>query len=149
MRSDTRSPSFPTSKLPLVISTDSKSGMQSIDRVLIGTSRRLRLGCRAMVRTVRHIIAIRRNFGGMTTFVHVKSHTEGSDVMSRGNSAADIDAGDAALDEAYDRDRCSAFLVGEEDVVFWEIKSNVLGNKYDFHISGDLRHTLKRLHVDG
>ena len=59
---------------PIVIYTDSKSGMQSVARDLIGTSRRLRLGCRAMILTIRSIIDIRASHGAPTDFVHVKSH---------------------------------------------------------------------------
>ena len=86
----------------------------------------------------RELLELRLQHGGGTVFVHVHSHTEGSDWPSLGNAAADIVAGEAASDTGFQDERDTPFLGCEEDFVFWVRKG-----EQDFHVSGDLRSTLK------
>jgi len=117
---------------PLTVYTDSLSAMQAIDRGLLPASRRVRLGARAFIVLCRSLVAIRWDHEASTTFVHVHSHTEGTDVGSRGNAAADVSAGAA---RGMGDVPVDPFLMGEEDFVFWD---------NDFHVSGDLGSLLKR-----
>jgi ribonuclease HI len=101
---------------PLRIYTDALSAMQSASRGLISASQRIRLGARPLTVSCRNIIALRKAHGAPTEFVHVRSHTEGGDVGSRGNAAADAAADRAAL--ASPENPAPAFLLNEERFVF-------------------------------
>ena len=128
----------------LTLYTDALSAMQSISRGLLQASRRVRLGARAFIVLCRELIAMRLRYGGLTVFIHVHSHTEGLSSAALGNAAADVSAGIAAEAEQYRAERETPFLVGEEDFVFWTTKSSG-----DYHVSGDLGATLKRLAMSG
>ena len=131
----------------LVIYTDSLSAKQVLERPLIAVSRRLRLGARSLAVTAREIVRVRAAHGARTRVHHVRSHTLGRDLASRGNAYADVSAGEAAADSAFDDERYTPFLHNEERVVFWQLpqlSDDGGGGSEPLHISGNLRDVLSR-----
>jgi hypothetical protein len=123
--------------------SDSLSACQAIGRPLVNESHRLRLGCRAQLKTIRQLIETRATYGGRTSFDFTRAHTELTDTLSRGNAIADKAANTAAHDDRYEMERDSPFLFNEERAVFWQTPEAGTSGK-DWHIPSDLRITLQR-----
>ena len=131
----------------LVVYTDSLSAKQVLECPFIAVSRRLRLGARSLAMTARQIVQVRTAHGACTSVHHVRSHTLGRDLASRGNAYADVMAGEAAADPAFDDERFTPFLHNEEQVVFWQrplSSDGDDGGSTPLHISGNLRDVLMR-----
>jgi hypothetical protein len=97
---------------------------------------------------------MRSALGTVANFTHVRSHTEGLDIPSRGNSFADRIADEAAVDPNSRPAVDSPFLLNEETVIFWEAKcadicddSTPLHSRL-WHISGNLRNHVKTRVLD-
>jgi ribonuclease HI len=128
----------------LRIYTDSKSAIDVLLARVISTSRRHALGARSHVVTCRKLMSMRAGAGATTDFVHVPSHTEGKDIPSRGNAAADVEAGLGADGRAYKESRCTPFLTNEEQVVFWRLPAPADPEQELEHVSGNLRPVLMK-----
>ena len=85
---------------PIRFVSDALSAIQSISRPLLASGRRIRLGARSLVLTAMDFVGLRRSAGGSTGFDHVHSHTEGEDLWSKGNAAADREADAASADQS-------------------------------------------------
>lgn len=131
--------------------SDALSAIQTVTAPPRSQSARFRLGARPVVRAILALIRLRRMLGASTVFRHVRSHTENTDVVSRGNAFADIGAGRAANDERNVPMMDSPFLANEERLVFWEAKGdNICDNSIElkhrlWHESGDIRKKLKSI----
>ena len=134
--------SVPANSTILIVS-DSLSACQAIQRPLVCESLRLRLGCRAQLETVRHLIRVRSASGGQTNFAFTRAHTELDNVFSRGNNEADSEAKTAAQNSRFDTERDTPFLFKEEKAVFWKTPDSEHGSDL-WHISGNLRGTIQR-----
>jgi hypothetical protein len=124
--------------------TDAKAVIAPITAPLLPVGRRLRLGCRPVMKTIRRYFDARTREGATTTFTHVHSHTESDDILSRGNAAADLHADLAANDATHTADRETPFLHGEERAIFWNIVPDVGEGERYTHISGALRPILHK-----
>jgi len=123
----------------LTIYTDALSVKDVMDAPLIAEGRRLRLGGRPVICTLRQALCVREKWGAKTGFIHVLSHTEELSVGAIGNAYVDHEASRACLAALAAKRVCDPFLANEETAVFWDVTP-----KGDLsHIAGDIKGVIK------
>ena len=93
------------------------------------------------MRSSKHLLEIRRQHGATTTWTHVRSHTGGTDILSRGNALADQAADEAAENPAYLPSQTQPFLTNEDNLIFWVRHSP---GATPTHVIGNIRPVLKQ-----
>ena len=122
---------------PLLIVSDCKSALQAAWLEVVPDGRRIRMGARSLMASIREILEIRRSrFNCPATRLHIHSHTSNTSTLARGNALADRLAGLHAGTPA------PPALQGEERVVFWDTDS-LDETGQPAHICEDLRAHLR------